>query len=208
VRDRGLAWLPQSEVVVMRYTAMLRSRTGCAPTEVGKAIASTRPSPQPSPRRGEGGKRGGIKIPVPSNEAALSPLRYGALRFSRSVRGSNERIKAGLGRPMLLSHVLLRALALKGHFLWVTFLLGQQKKSDSAAGRSSKRPLRKRHARESTATEGQSFASSGEDHAAHRESQSRTGCAPTIKSSASEHRPHKKRPDVIRPLLINRCPIS
>jgi len=39
-----------------------------------------------------------------------------------------------------------------GHFLWVTFdaklvpwdLLGQQEKSDSAAGRQSKRPLRKR----------------------------------------------------------------
>ncbi|WP_234918785.1 hypothetical protein, partial [Aeromonas veronii] len=30
---------------------------------------------------------------------------------------------------------------LKGHFLWVTFLLGQQKKSDSSVGRRSKRPL-------------------------------------------------------------------
>src|SRR6202789_4077147 len=31
-----------------------------------------------------------------------------------------------------------------GHFLWVTFILSQQKKSDSAAGRRAKRPLRKR----------------------------------------------------------------
>ena len=45
--------------------------------------------------------------------------------------------------------------ALSGHSLWVTFdaklvpwdLLGQQEKSDSAAGRQSKRPLRKRPGR-------------------------------------------------------------
>ena len=33
-----------------------------------------------------------------------------------------------------------------GHFLWVTFLLGQQKKSDSSGGSRSKRPPRRRHA--------------------------------------------------------------
>ena len=42
----------------------------------------------------------------------------------------------------------------EGHFLWVTFLLGQQKKSDSASGRRSKRPLRKRQPSGKTATEG------------------------------------------------------
>jgi len=48
-----------------------------------------------------------------------------------------------------LSH--RNAASFQGHFLWVTFLLGQQKKSDSAAGRPSKRPLRKRHAGETAA---------------------------------------------------------
>ncbi len=39
-----------------RRVATLRSRTGCAPTEVGRNFASTHPSPHPSPRRGEGEK--------------------------------------------------------------------------------------------------------------------------------------------------------
>jgi hypothetical protein len=38
--------------------------------------------------------------------------------------------------------------ALSGHFLWVTFLLGQQKKSDSVGGSRSKRPPRRRQAGE------------------------------------------------------------
>ena len=54
MRDRGMAWLPRSAIAVMRYAATLRSRTGCAPTEVGGSVASTHPSPEPSPRRGEG----------------------------------------------------------------------------------------------------------------------------------------------------------
>ncbi len=40
-----------------RCVATWRSRTGCAPTEVGRNFASTHPSPQPlSPRGGEGGR--------------------------------------------------------------------------------------------------------------------------------------------------------
>jgi hypothetical protein len=46
-------------------------------------------------------------------------------------------------------------LSSQGHFLWVTFLLGQQKKSDSAFGRRSKRPLRKRPGRDIANPEGQ-----------------------------------------------------
>ena len=51
---------------------------------------------------------------------------------------------------------MLRGSRSLGHFLWVTFLLGQQKKSDSSVGRRSKRPLRKRHSGGNTATGGQS----------------------------------------------------
>ncbi len=73
---------------------------------------------------------------------ALSPLRLGALRCSRCV--------SPWAAPYLSDHarqarIPRNAMSFLGHFLWVTFLLGQQKKSDSAAGRQSKRPLRKRH---------------------------------------------------------------
>src|SRR5215467_8727073 len=77
------------------------SRTGCAPTKgVGNAVASTRPSPRPSPRRGEGEVRC-LWIPSLCNEVALSPLGIGALRCSRFVRGSNEHIPACLSPQAL-----------------------------------------------------------------------------------------------------------
>ena len=72
-------------------------------------------------RRGEGERCGGTPESPPFNKGALSPLRFDALRCSRSVRGSNERTKACLSRPTLLSHVLLRALALKAIFFGLLF---------------------------------------------------------------------------------------
>ena len=77
---------------------------------------------------------------------ALSPLRTGALRSARKYplcSGEGCQATTRLNRSGLSQR---NAASSKGHFLWVTFLLGQQKKSDSAAGRPSKRPLRKRHA--------------------------------------------------------------
>jgi len=56
----------------------------------------------------------------PSNEAALSPLRFDALRCSRSVRGSNERTEAGFS-PQALFLISLRALALKAVFFGLLF---------------------------------------------------------------------------------------
>ena len=78
---------------------------------------------------------------------ALSPLRIGALRSAWKYplcSGGGCQATTHLTRSGL-SH--RNAASSKGHFLWVTFLLGQQKKSDSAAGRPSKRPLRKRPVR-------------------------------------------------------------
>ena len=76
---------------------------------------------------------------------ALSPHRLGALRSAlRYPRCSG----GGCQTTTLLNRSGLsqrNAASSQGHFLWVTFLLGQQKKSDSEAGRPSKRPLRKWH---------------------------------------------------------------
>ncbi len=74
---------------------------------------------------------------------ALSPLRSGALRCSRCVSPWAATYLSG---HALQARIPRHAMSFLGHFLWVTFLLGQQKKSDSAAGRQSKRPLRKRQA--------------------------------------------------------------
>ena len=79
--------------------------------------------------------------------SALSPLRPGALRSAWKYplcSGGGCQVTTHLNRSGL-SH--RNAASSKGHFLWVTFLLGQQKKSDSAAGRPSKRLLRKRPVR-------------------------------------------------------------
>src|SRR5579872_5777341 len=75
---------------------------------------------------------------------ALSPLGHGALRSALNYplcRGEGCQATTFLTRSGLSPR---NATSLSGHFLWVTFLLGQQKKSDSAFGRRSKRPLRKR----------------------------------------------------------------
>ncbi len=78
--------------------------------------------------------------------AALSPLRDGALRSALKYplcSGEGCQVTTILYRSGLS---LRNAASSSGHFHWVTFLLGQQKKSDSASGRRSKRPLRRRHA--------------------------------------------------------------
>jgi hypothetical protein len=78
----------------------------------------------------------------PSVKPALSPHRIGALRGSGCLAPWAATSPPG---DALQARVPRNAMSSLGHFLWVTFLLGQQKKSDSSAGRRSKRPLRKRH---------------------------------------------------------------
>ena len=79
---------------------------------------------------------------------ALSPQRFGRvaqrLVLSAVYRGRYPAQRTSTVQVCPLA--MLRGLCSEGHFLWVTFLLGQQKKSDSSVGRRSKRPLRKRHA--------------------------------------------------------------
>ena len=87
---------------------------------------------------------------------ALSPLRLGALRSASKYPlcgGGGCQATTHLNRSGL-SHRNATSLGSKGHSLWVTFLLGQQEKSDSASGRRAKRPLRKRQPGAVVATEG------------------------------------------------------
>src|SRR6201996_7444496 len=78
---------------------------------------------------------------------ALSPQRFGRVAQCYGVpavhRGRWQARRTSTVRAYPLA--MLRGSRSLGHFLWVTFLLGQQKKSDSSVGRRSKRPLRKRH---------------------------------------------------------------
>ncbi len=73
---------------------------------------------------------------------ALSPQRIGALRCSRCVSAMGRNLSVW-PRPSgwypAPCNELFRPL------LWVTFILGQQKKSDPDRGSGSERPLRKRH---------------------------------------------------------------
>jgi hypothetical protein len=120
--------------------------------------ASTRPSPQPSLRRGEGEVACTAKTTQARGDAkratALSPQRFGRVAQRIEVPA----VWPPMGVPQQPSSsvracpsTMLRALS--GHFLWVTFdaklvprdLLGQQKKSDSVGGSRSKRPPRRRH---------------------------------------------------------------
>ncbi len=73
---------------------------------------------------------------------ALSPLRIGALRYSRCVSPWAATYLSGHARQ---ARIPRNAMSSLGHFLWVTFILGQQKKSDPDRGSGSERPLRKRH---------------------------------------------------------------
>jgi len=77
---------------------------------------------------------------------ALSPLRHGALRCSgiacRTI--ATLPIPSSDRRPYPTRRY--EPLLFLGHSLWVTFLLGQQEKSDSSGGSRSKRPPRRRHA--------------------------------------------------------------
>src|SRR6201996_5617301 len=99
-----------------------------------------------------------------SEPLALSPQRFGrvAQRYGVSTvyRGRCPAQRASTVQAYPLA--MLRGSRSEGHFLWVTFLLGQQKKSDSSVGRRSKRPPRRRHAGESTATKGQRPLSSNQ----------------------------------------------
>ena len=122
--------------------------------------------PRPSPHLG--GRRGAVhgedvrakpKQRPMRSEAALSPLRFGRV----AQRCGVSAVWPPMGVPPKPSssiraypNTMLRALRSKGHFLWVTFLLGQQKKSDSSGGSRSKRPLRRRHAGGIATTEAQS----------------------------------------------------
>src|SRR5262249_30280961 len=74
-----------------------------------------------------------------------APQRGGASRGSRFVCPIDRPVPNTEADKARIQHEATGAL--EGHFFWVTFLLGQQKKSDSAAGRPSKRPLRKRPGR-------------------------------------------------------------
>ena len=86
----------------------------------------------------------------------LSPLRFGALRSAMKYSLCGGGGCQATTRPNRsgLSHRNATSPGSKGHSLWVTFLLGQQEKSDSSGGSRSKRPLRKRPGRDNTATEG------------------------------------------------------
>jgi hypothetical protein len=77
---------------------------------------------------------------------ALSPQRHGALRSAWNYplcSGGGCQATTCLKRSGLS---LRNAASSSGHSLWVTFLLGQQEKSDSSGGSRSKRPPRRRHA--------------------------------------------------------------
>jgi hypothetical protein len=78
---------------------------------------------------------------------ALSPQRFGRVAQRMAVPAVWPPME-GLQQPSsgarAYPSTMLRALS--GHSLWVTFLLGQQEKSDSSGGSRSKRPPRRRHA--------------------------------------------------------------
>src|SRR5580704_602415 len=78
---------------------------------------------------------------------ALSPQRFRRVAQCYGVpavhRGRWQARRTSTVRAYPLA--MLRGSRSEGHFLWVTFLLGQQKKSDSSVGRRSKRPPRRRH---------------------------------------------------------------
>jgi hypothetical protein len=122
-----------------RYTTAWLSRTGCAPTD--------KPARQAD---GAVTKAGAQRGP------ALSPQRHGALRSAWNYplcSGGGCQATTCLERSGLS---LRNAASSSGHSLWVTFLLGQQEKSDSSGGSRSKRPPRRRHAGRMATIEAQS----------------------------------------------------
>jgi hypothetical protein len=115
-----------------RYTAAWLSRTGCAPTD------------KPSARR-DTSARCAAKAEA-QRGSALSPQRFGRvaqrMKYPLCTLGGCP-TTTHLKRSGLSQH---DAAGVLGHSLWVTFLLGQQEKSDSSGGSRSKRPPRRRHA--------------------------------------------------------------
>jgi hypothetical protein len=104
--------------------------------------------------RGEGPKQPGfLNLPCLYSTLCRAPQRMGALRCSRTVCRMDRAVPNTEAFKACIQHDATRAL--EGHFLWVTFLLGQQKKSDSSVGRRSKRPPRRRQPGGNIATEGQ-----------------------------------------------------
>ncbi|MET3651720.1 hypothetical protein ABIC75_001442 [Dyella japonica] len=139
-----------------------KSKEQRAKREVGMLSRAPAPSPQPSPARGEGEVRciaDQLKKRSQSKgrcEARLR-LKSSAIRARCAVLRS-ARCGASHGCPATtilkrsgLSQHDAASLCSEGHFLWVTFLLGQQKKSDSSGGSRSKRPPRRRPDRGSAA---------------------------------------------------------
>jgi|GEM_PF-3381052 len=76
--------------------------------------------------------------------------RCAALRSTRCVASHGCSAPTSLKRSGLSQHDAA-SLCSEGHSLWVTFLLGQQEKSDSSGGSRSKRPPRRRPDRGSAA---------------------------------------------------------
>ena len=153
-----------------RYAATLRSRTRCAPTRVSHAVApaSALCGSAPCARQPYGAVHRSVAVAhrcAPTNKrqarhpignvriqsrcAARPRFKSSAIRARCAALGSIPCVPSEVVPQQRASSVLaypstmLRALS--GHFLWVTFLLGQQKKSDSSGGSRSKRPPRRRH---------------------------------------------------------------
>jgi hypothetical protein len=86
-----------------------------------------------------------LSLPCLYSSLCRAPQRHGALRCSRTACRMDRPMPNIEAVKACIQHDATRAL--EGHFLWVTFLLGQQKKSDSSVGRRSKRPPRRRPGR-------------------------------------------------------------
>ena len=137
------------------HTGTPRARAKARSSSV---FASTRPlSPTLSHKgRGRSAVHGeDVKSGAKSKGRCAARLRFkssairarcAALRSTHCVASHGCPATTILKRSGLSQHDAA-SLCSEGHFLWVTFLLGQQKKSDSSGGSRSKRPPRRRPGR-------------------------------------------------------------